>query len=85
MSPNVIEIGSAGSAFLKIANSSSVRHRPCKRKGDRLDTKCTVATQRLDAVHERNYIKRIAHRQKKLLPLVSKLDMAQTRKQHGPN
>jgi hypothetical protein len=31
MSPNVIEMGSAGNAFLKMASNSNVRHKPCKK------------------------------------------------------
>jgi len=31
MSPNVIEMGRAGNAFLKMASKSSVRHRPWNR------------------------------------------------------
>ena len=30
--PNVMEIGRAGSAFLVIANSNSVKHKPCNKK-----------------------------------------------------
>ena len=32
MRPNAIEMGKAGSAFLKIIRSSSVQHKPCKRE-----------------------------------------------------
>lgn len=65
ISPNVMEIGKAGSAFLKIARSRRVKHNPCKEKQNIYESQ-DLLTNRDESITEIKNRKRevnISHRE----------------------